>query len=150
MATTLYTSLAGLILATLTTPAMGQTAAAKPLDLTLAPGGVPAASTTTAQAVAQSASNQTQQPRPGVYYGDTSGRTDRQIPVPVCDDSAYNQTQVHGSVGAGVATGDHVNGSYQTGRVRISKAFGNCEHHAGGISISIGVSKGDIHHHWGH
>src|SRR6185312_2461207 len=35
-----------------------------------------------------------------------------------CDDAAYGQPQVHGSIGMGVVAGNHVNGNYETGSVR--------------------------------
>ena len=78
---------------------------------------------------------------PGVYYGDTSGHlggTDVSD-VPTCDDSKYNDAQVHGSVSTGVVSGSHIGtGSYSGGEVSVTKAFGDCDHPSGGISISIG------------
>jgi hypothetical protein len=61
-----------------------------------------------------------------------------------CDDAAYNQTQVHGSMGMGVVAGNHVSGNFQTGSVNISKALGSCAHPAGGMSLSIDVGQGNF------
>lgn len=78
---------------------------------------------------------------PGVYYGDTSGHlggTDI-ADAPSCDDSKYNDAQVHGSVSTGVVSGSHIGtSSYSGGEVNVTKAFGDCDHPSGGISISIG------------
>lgn len=87
---------------------------------------------------------------PGVYYGDTSGRiysTAATTPRPACDDSTYNQTQMHGSVGMGVAGGSHWNGNWGGATVNLSKAFGSCEHPTGGISITISGANGSFHGH---
>lgn len=78
---------------------------------------------------------------PGVYYGDTSGRLgdNGTADTPTCDDSKYNDAQVHGSISTGVVSGSHMGtGSYSGGEVNVTKAFGDCDHPAGGISISIG------------
>lgn len=78
---------------------------------------------------------------PGVYYGDTSGHLGNTdiADVPSCDDSKYNDAQVHGSVSTGVVSGSHIGtGSYSGGEVSVTKAFGDCDHPSGGISISIG------------
>jgi hypothetical protein len=135
----------------------------KPLNLELPPGSVPASSSSAtpassastaaasghAAAAAPATSDKTSRPRasaPGVYYGDTSGRPERQdlAQGPSCDDSTYNQAQVHGSVGMGVVTGNRVSGNYQTGTINFSKATGSCEHPTGGVRISIGVGQGDF------
>lgn len=80
--------------------------------------------------------------QPGVYYGDHSVDMDRPDPVPdvpPCDDSTYNQPQVHGSISTGIVSGSHIGtGTYSSGVVNVSKAFGSCEHPGGGISISVG------------
>jgi hypothetical protein len=62
-----------------------------------------------------------------------------------CDDYRYNQPQLHGSVGMGVVSGNHFGGSYQTGRVNLTKAFGSCDHPTGGVSISVGAGNGHFH-----
>ncbi|MGA9342725.1 MAG: hypothetical protein WBV61_10425 [Rhodanobacteraceae bacterium] len=82
--------------------------------------------------------------QPGVYYGDTSNTAGRDEVADVrrCDDSTYNQPQVHGSVGAGVVAGNHVSGNYQTGTINWSKALGSCEHPTGSVDISIRVGRG--------
>lgn len=82
-------------------------------------------------------------PAPGVYYGDTSGRRGNdQAAVPVCDDSTYNKTQVHGSVGMGVISGSHIGtGNYQSGTVSMVQNTGSCDHPTGSVGISIGVSR---------
>jgi hypothetical protein len=86
---------------------------------------------------------------PGVYYGDTSGRMgdtgERAAGVQTCDDSTYNQAQVHGSVGMGVMAGNHMSGNYQTGAVNITRNLGDCDHPHGGVSVSIGVGQGHFH-----
>ncbi|PWK91986.1 hypothetical protein [Fulvimonas soli] len=87
---------------------------------------------------------------PGTYYGDTSGRMgsdETARAVPACDDATYNQPQMHGSVGMGVMSGNHVSGNYQTGTVSLSQAFGSCEHPTGGVSISVGGATGHFHGH---
>jgi hypothetical protein len=120
--------------------------ASKPLNLKLPPGDVPASSSTAAQP-ASSSSTAATKPAPGVYYGDTSGRIsdDRTANVPTCDDSKYNDAQVHGSVGMGVVGGNHVSGSYQTGEVNVTKALGDCDHPTGAIGFSVSVGQGNFH-----
>lgn len=114
----------------------------KPLNLKLPPSDVPATSSTTAKPAS---------PAPGVYYGDTSGRMGNNDATAAtttdCDDYRYNQPQVHGSVGMGVVSGNHFGGSYQTGTVNLTKAFGSCDHPTGGVSISIGGGTGNFHGH---
>lgn len=131
--------LTALLIALLASPAWAQSTA-KPLNLKLPPGELPAASSTAA-APAHNA--------PGVYYGDTSGRMGNAEVAsddrPDCDDSTYNQPQMHGSVGMGVMGGSHMSGNYQTGTVNISKAFGSCDEPSGGISISVGAGSGHFH-----
>jgi hypothetical protein len=128
-----------LIAAMLALPAWAQTTS-KPLNLKLPPSDVPAASASTARPPSNA---------PGVYYGDTSGRTAADdaaaTAATTCDDATYNQPQVHGSVGMGVVSGNHVGGSYQTGTVDISKAFGSCDHPTGGVSFSVGGGTGSFH-----
>ena len=78
---------------------------------------------------------------PGVYYGDTSGRLgdNGTADAQTCDDSKYNDAQVHGSISTGVVSGSHMGtGSYSGGEVNVTKAFGDCDHPTGAISISIG------------
>ncbi|HET6806423.1 MAG TPA: hypothetical protein VFH59_13380 [Frateuria sp.] len=122
--------------AMLATPAWSQSAG-QPLNLKLPPSDLPATASTAPKPASA----------PGVYYGDTSGRTatDEQVAVDDCDDATYDQPQVHGSVGMGVMSGSHVDGSYQQGRVNISKAFGSCDHPTGGISVSVGAGSGHFH-----
>ena len=62
-----------------------------------------------------------------------------------CDDSTYNQAQVHGSVGMGVVAGNHASGNYQTGTVSVSKQLGDCDHPSGSVNFSIGVGQGHFH-----
>jgi hypothetical protein len=120
--------------------------ASKPLNLKLPPGDVPASSSTAAQP-ASSSSTAAAKPAPGVYYGDTSGSTGNHsmAEAPGCDDSKYNDAQVHGAVGMGVVGGNHVSGSYQTGEVSVTKALGDCEHPSGGIGFSVSVGQGNFH-----
>ncbi len=131
--------LPALLVTVLTAPAWAQNTG-KPLNLKLPPGDLPATSSTTA-APAHDA--------PGTYYGDTSGRMGNTAAAaenrPDCDDSTYNQPQMHGSVGMGVVGGNHVSGNYQTGTVNLSQAFGSCDDPAGGVSISVGADSGHFH-----
>jgi hypothetical protein len=123
----------------------------KPLNLKLPPSALPAASATVAApAQPKRASSVSGSNAPGVYYGDTSGRTYADSAAEDrgdCDDSTYDKAQMHGSVGMGVAAGDHFGGSYQGGRVNLSKRFGSCDEPRGGISISVGGSTGRFHDH---
>jgi hypothetical protein len=128
------------LLATLlATPAWSQSTS-QPLNLKLPPSDLPATASTAPKPASA----------PGVYYGDHSGRTaaadDEAAAAPDCDDATYNQPQVHGSVGMGVMSGRHVDGSYQSGTVNLSKAFGSCDHPTGGVSLSIGTGSGHFHH----
>jgi hypothetical protein len=121
-------------------PAWAQNAG-KPLNLKLPPSDLPVSSATAAKPPASA---------PGVYYGDTSGHLaadDEAPPHDDCDDATYNQPQLHGSVGMGVMSGSHVDGSYQQGTVNLSQAFGSCDHPTGGISVSVGTSTGHFHDH---
>jgi hypothetical protein len=124
----------------LVTTAWAQTAG-KPLNLKLPPSDLPAASST----APKPATPKTAGDAPGVYYGDTSGRMGNTEPVadaPDCDDSTYNEPQVHGSVGTGIVTGSHMGtGNWNAGQVNVSKAFGSCDEPSGGISISVGGSR---------
>jgi len=63
---------------------------------------------------------------------------------PACDDAAYAQPQVHGSVGMGVVAGNHLSGNYQTGAVQVRKNLGSCDHPTGGMSLSINVGQGNF------
>jgi len=72
-----------------------------------------------------------------VEYADASGK-------PKCDDATYGQPQAHGDMTVGVVGGNHVSGNYQAGTVNVSKAFGSCDHPAGGASISISVEQGNF------
>ncbi|HEY9130544.1 MAG TPA: hypothetical protein VIM98_02210 [Dyella sp.] len=124
-------------------PASSSTAAKPATDKSVAANG---------NAPSNSSNNSTRpKDAPGVYYGDTSGRTyhDDEERVSAarqdCDDATYNDTQVHGSVGMGVVSGNHFGGNYQTGAVSFSKRTGSCDHPTGGISVDIGV--GQFHGH---
>ncbi|THD08063.1 hypothetical protein [Rhodanobacter lindaniclasticus] len=157
--------LPALLATLLAAPAWAQSTT-QPLNLKLPPGELPAASSTaavpardataTAAGVAPAASSArtgaATNPRrdpPGVYYGDTSGRMGNTEVArdarPECDDSTYNQPQVHGSVGMGVVGGSRFSGNYQTGTVNVTKAFGSCDDPGGGMSISIGAGTGRFH-----
>ena len=130
----------------LATAALAQTSG-QPLNLKLPPqndlppSDLPAHGASTAKPASSSA--------PGVYYGDTSGSTsssdERAASVQHCDDSTYNQAQMHGSVGMGVVGGNHVSGNYQTGAVSITKNLGDCDHPTGSVNFSIGVGQGNFH-----
>ncbi|MEO7066560.1 MAG: hypothetical protein ABI114_06605 [Rhodanobacter sp.] len=128
--------------------ALAQTA---PLNLKLPPNSFPAASSTTAPpATDKPAANKPATDRPGVYYGDTSGRlgnTESAVARPECDDSTFNQPQVHGSVSTGIATGSRLGTStWNAGTVNIHKQFGDCDDPGSSINFSIGVggSHGDF------
>jgi hypothetical protein len=108
-----------------------------PLNLKLPPNSAPAASATAPTPRADP---------PGTFYGDTSGRMGNTVAdAAACDDSTYNKPQVHGSVGMGVMSGSHVGGTWNGGNVNISQAFGSCDDPGGGVSISVGGSRGNFH-----
>lgn len=137
-----------LLIASLTTAAWAQTAE-KPLNLKLPPSSLPAASSSAATTARAATTASPASSAPGVYYGDTSGRMGNTEVArdtrPACDDSTYNQPQVHGSVGMGVVGGNHVSGNYQTGAVSVSKAFGSCDDPKGGVSFSVSSGTGNFH-----
>jgi hypothetical protein len=113
--------------------------ATTPLNLKLPPSDVPASSSTAAKPASKA---------PGVYYGDTSGSTGNSdyASRPTCDDSTFNQPQVHGSVSTGVVSGSHMGtGTWNAGNVNVSKNFGSCDEHTGSVNLSIGVSDGNFH-----
>jgi hypothetical protein len=86
----------------------------------------------------------------GVQYDDRNGRPLNPyatVMPPKCDDSTYNQPQIHGDVSVGVVGGNHVSGNYQTGAVNVSRAFGSCDKPTGGVSISIDVGQGNFNGH---
>ena len=151
---------AALAIALVSVAAHAQTSSG--LNLKLPPGSVPAsASTAPAPATPRdappamdavnarpAAASSASRPAPGVYYGDTSGRTAAQDEAeaeaarPHCDDATYNQPQVHGSVGMGVVTGNHLgSGSYNSGAVNLTQNLGDCSHPTGSIGLSIGASR---------
>ena len=103
----------------------------------------PAASTPVSGAAAASGAAPAK-PAPGVYYGDTSGSTDAGIAnAQGCDDSKFNQAQVHGSVSTGVVSGSHVGtGTWEGGEVNVTKAYGDCDHPTGSVGFSISVNQG--------
>lgn len=142
--------IAVLLASLLATSAWAQTAS-KPLNLKVPPSDVPASSSSVASAAtaAKPASS-----TPGVYYGDTSGRMGNTEAASdsrqTCDDSTYNQAQMHGSVGMGVVGGNHVSGNYQTGTVEVTKNLGDCEHPTGAVGFSISVGQGNFHGGRGH
>lgn len=115
-----------------------------PLNLKLPAAGAPATAGTTAVPPAATPSPTA---APGVYYGDTSGRMGNVVAdapsAPPCDDSTYNQPQVHGSVGVGVMSGSRIGtGNYESGTVNISKRYGSCDEPSGRASMSISVGQG--------
>jgi len=136
---TIQRLLPALLLTLLAVPLWAQSTG-KPLNLKLPPSDLPAAGSTAA-APARDA--------PGTYYGDTSGRMGNNDSATAattadCDDYRYNQPQVHGSVGMGVVSGNHFGGSYQTGRVNLTKAFGSCDPPTGCVCISVGAGSGHL------
>jgi hypothetical protein len=89
-----------------------------------------------------------------MYYDDANPRN-RVAGAPACDDSTYNELQVHGSVGAGVVGGNHISGNYQDAVINVSKPLGSCDNPTGDVSFSLGVSKGKFndsrrHGRWQH
>ena len=134
----LISALAGSLLIT---SVWAQTAG-RPLNLKLPPSDVPAASSSAAGKPASSP--------PGMYYGDTSGKlsNSNSANAAACDDSTFNQPQMHGSVSTGVVSGSHMGtGMWNAGNVNISKAFGSCDQPTGGVSMSIGVGNSHFHGH---
>jgi len=151
--------------ALLVTSAWAQTT--QPLNLKLPPGNndAPASSSSAARPASSSSTTNpgstakpgsaagsgstaaAARPAPGVYYGDTSGSMGNSTAdTQTCDDSRFNDAQVHGSVSTGVVSGSHVGtGVWQGGEVNVTKAFGDCDHPTGGIGFSIGVSQGSFH-----
>ena len=126
----------------------------KPLDLAVPPssgfpaagaGGSTPASTTPANTTATGTAPTNASAAPGVYFGDTSGAkgaaNDPDDATDSCDDATYNKPQVHGSVSAGVAAGNHVSGNYQAAAVNISKRRGDCKHSSGNMSITVSGSQ---------
>ncbi|GAB3793296.1 hypothetical protein [Dyella agri] len=130
----------------LATAALAQTAS-QPLNLKLPPQNDLPPSDLPAHS--SSASKPATSTTPGMYYGDTSGTTnaadEHTASAQHCDDSTYNQAQMHGSVGMGVVGGNHMSGNYQTGTVNITKNLGDCDHPTGGVSFSVGVGQGNFH-----
>jgi hypothetical protein len=128
------------LLATLLTTSAWAQSTGRTLNLKLSPDDLPAASSTVAPPARDA---------PGVYYGDTSGRMgNTEVASDAradCDDSTYNQPQMHGSVGMGVVGGNRLSGNYQTGTVNLTKAFGSCDQPRGGVSISVGAGSGRFH-----
>lgn len=106
------------------------------LNLKLPAAAVPAPST--------SAATPAPDP-PGAYYGDTSGRMGNTVAsAPACDDSTYNKPEVHGSVGVGMMSGNHIGtGTFNTGNVNVTKRYGSCDDPSATMSMSISV--GDTH-----
>jgi hypothetical protein len=148
-------ALTALATSLLVTAAWAQTAS-QPLNLKLPPNSATSSASTNTTQPASAASSQPNPsasaitvngqrpaPAPGVYYGDTSGaRGNSSASTPTCDDSTYNQAQVHGDVGMGVVTGSHIpSGSYQSGDVSVVKNTGSCDHPTGSVGVSIGVSR---------
>lgn len=126
-----------------------------PLNLQLPPSDLPAAASTVAsQPVSHPTVDRYGNPTsaPGVYYGDHSGASasaPERVAAQHCDDSTYNQPQVHGSASMGVMGGDHVSGNYQAATINMTKNLGDCEHPSGGVGLSIHVSQSQIHgRHW--
>lgn len=138
--------LIGVIAGSLLVGSVWAQSASQPLNLKLPPGSamppsdLPASSASSAKPAANP---------PGVYYGDTSGRMGQPGEVARasgCDDSTYNQPQVHGAVSTGVMTGSHMGtGTFNAGEVNVSKRYGSCDDPSGAVSFSIGVSEGNFH-----
>jgi len=124
----------------------------QPLDLKL-PADNAAVDAADVEAARQGADVQPSSPAmPSAFHYDDPNPRNRMAQAPPCNDAAYTQPQVHGSVEAGVVGGNHVSDNYQSAVVHVTKAFGNCEAPTGGVGISIGVTKGDFNspHGWHH
>ena len=101
----------------------------QPLNLKLpsesaavAAAGEPSESSTAGLAAAPDASTQpSPNPMPSAMYYDDANPRNRVAGAPACDDSTYNELQVHGSVGAGVVGGNHISGNYQDAVINVSK-----------------------------
>lgn len=128
--------------------AAAQTTAPPPLNLQLPPSDMPAAAST---AAARPATDRNGNPTsaPGVYYGDHSGpaipASETRVAAQRCDDSTYNQAQLHGSASMGVMGGNHISGNYQAATLNMTKNLGDCEHPTGGIGFTIHVSQSQFH-----
>lgn len=109
------------------------------------PSSLPASSATAAKPAGSSTTSKSASSAPGAYYGDTSGRMgnidERTARTQRCDDSTYNQPQVHGSVGMGVMAGSRMSGNYQTGAMSVTKNIGDCDDPKGSVNFSIGVGQ---------
>lgn len=81
---------------------------------------------------------------PGVYYGDTSGRRygDEDPDAPACEDSTYNEPEVHGDVRAGVSSGRY-GGTHTGATVHVTKRLGTCDDPKGEAFMSISVDNFD-------
>lgn len=125
-----------------------------PLNLQLPPSDMPAVAGTAAAAHPATDRNGNPTSAPGVYYGDHSGPAipaseTRVAAQQRCDDSTYNQTQLHGSASMGVMGGNHVSGNYQAATLHMTKNLGDCEHPTGGIGVTISVGQSQLHgRHW--
>ena len=138
--------LIGVIAGSLLVGSVWAQAASQPLNLKLPagdampPSDLPASSASSAKPAANP---------PGVYYGDTSGRmgnTGAVARATDCDDSTYNQPQVHGAVSTGVMSGSHIGtGTFNAGEVNVTKRYGSCDDPSGGVSFSIRVGESDFH-----
>lgn len=118
----------------------GTALAQKPPALNLK---LPTAATATATPAASASTAKPAADPPGAYYGDTSGSMGNTVDhATTCDDSTYNQPQVHGSVGAGVMSGSRVGtGTFGSGTVNVTKQYGSCDEPTGSVSMSISVDK---------
>ncbi len=127
--------------------AAAQTTAPPPLNLQLPPSDLPATAATTASHPATDRNGNPTSP-PGVYYGDHSippSDAGERVAAQRCDDSTYNQAQVHGSASMGVMGGNHISGNYQSATLNINKNLGDCEHPAGGVGFTIHVRQSQFH-----
>ena len=130
------------------TPLWAQSASPS-LNLQLPANAVPAPSKTAGDAKVKSdspAAPTAVSPDPAAMpapYDQTYGAR-RDADEKGCDDATYAQPQLHGSVGMGVAAGNHFSGNYETATLTASKALGSCEHPKGDVAASITVSKGNI------
>ena len=161
-----------ILLATVLATSAWAQSAPQPLNLTLPRDSVssqteattvpaPSAKATSTAAVPSAAAATVQPPSansapPDTHYNETANQivdaadsANRPLDAadsgkPTCNDAAYAQPQVHGSVGMGVVAGNHISGNYQTGSVQVTKNLGSCDHPTGGVSLSIDVGQGNF------
>lgn len=130
------------------TPSSSSASPSSSLPSSDSPAGAatPGASDEAGAAASAAAAKDATNPFPvqSAFQYDDANPRNRAAGAPACDDATYGQAQVHGSVGAGVAAGNHVSGNYEAAVVHVTKALGSCDDPAGEVSVSVGVRKEDF------